>query len=96
MGSKDSKDSCARPADRAAVGDIWQEQDPRQPRFVRIVRVGHGSAFIQAVEQDGANEWVPARNDATGREAPVREAQLKRFNGQRSGYKLYARNGKCV
>lgn len=28
------------------VGDIWQEQDPRFPRFVKIVKVGLESVLI--------------------------------------------------
>lgn len=75
------------------VDDIWQEQDPRHPRFVKVIRVGTKGAFIQAVELDIVNGWLPVKNEFTGRDAPIRESQLKRFNGKRSGYKLYERDG---
>jgi hypothetical protein len=73
--------------------DIWQEQDPRQARFVKVIRLGTKGAFIQAVEHDMVDGWLPVRNEATGRDAPIRESKLSRFNGKRGGYKLYEREG---
>jgi hypothetical protein len=81
------------PVSIVVTTDIWQEQDPRQSRFVKVIRVCPKSVFIQAVEHDIVEGWLPVRNGATGRDAPVRESKLSRFNGKRGGYKLYERGG---
>lgn len=72
-------------------GDIWQEQDPRQPRFVRVTKVSGGSVGIYAVEKDVSGDWRVSRNPRTGRPAPERLAQSQRFNGKRGGYALHDR-----
>lgn len=77
-------------------GDIWQDQDPRQPRFVRVVSVVLHSekpyAYIQAVEHSKSEGWHPVRNLATARNSPIRAAQLTRFRAQRTGYALHDRS----
>ncbi len=72
------------------VGDIWQEQDPRQPRFVKVARIAGEHAYIYAVEKKPNGMWLCARGP-NGKPAPERGAQLKRFNGKRSGYALHYR-----
>lgn len=66
--------------------DIWQEQDPRHPRFVRVTRVTATSVLIHEVlpREGGDFERAPR--------AVERYAQLKRFNGKRSGYALHYRS----
>jgi hypothetical protein len=78
-------------------GDIWQEVDPRHPRFVRVTRVLDDDVSIYAVEWDQvAGDWIIALNPRTKRPAPERWAQLKRFNGKRTGYALHHRTDALV
>lgn len=64
-----------------AVGQIWQEVDPRKTRYVRVERVGLGGASIRTVEKIG-EEWRPARG------SHLNWAARERFNGKRGGYML--------
>jgi len=68
------------------VGDIWQEQDPRNPRFVQIVKISSttGDPLIEKVERRH-DAWMPARG------AVQRFAKRSRFNGKRGGYALHFR-----
>lgn len=80
------------PNDRVApeVGDIWQEQDPRQPRFVRVAQIGTVSALIYQVERRENGTFSRAAGSVE------RWAQIKRFNGKRSGYALHQRPDKAT
>lgn len=76
-------------------GDIWQEVDPRHPRFVRVAKITGSHAYIYAVEKNVDGIWLTARGP-NGRPAPERGAQLKRFNGKRTGYALHHRTDELV
>ena len=68
------------------VGDIWQEQDPRYPRFVQVVKISSttGDPLIERVERRH-DAWMPAAR------AVQRYAKRSRFNGKRGGYTLHHR-----
>lgn len=71
------------------VGQIWQEQDPRVERFVRIESVGTGprSIRIRTVYVE-SGQWV---KDPSSRGS---FASRERFNGKRGGYRLHS--GSCT
>lgn len=61
------------------VGQIWQEVDPRQERFVKVMAVRATRAIIWRCNPDGSA--YP--------KAVQTSAKVSRFNGKRGGYMLY-------
>jgi hypothetical protein len=61
-----------------AIGDIWQEVDPRFTRFVRVVAVNTDAVALRRCTEQGLFEGFR-----------VTRANLKRFNGKRGGYQLH-------
>lgn len=65
------------------VGQIWQEVDPRQQRFVRIE---------STLMRDAVSIRTVTLRDGTWTDAPrsrVSHPSRARFSGKRGGYKLH-------
>jgi hypothetical protein len=68
--------------------DIWQERDPRFTRLVRVESVGTGRRSV-------AIRTVLLRDDGNYTDAPnsrLSYADIERFKGRSTGYKLYSRS----
>jgi len=67
------------------IGQVWEDVDPRHPRQVSVVGFCEVTSYVWGT----GNMRVPAVRikSESGR---TTTAQVSRFNGKRSGYRLVA------
>ena len=68
-----------------AIGQVWEEVDPRHPRKVTVV------AFSVPFPYRMLDELVTIRGIENGR---TTQSKLSRFNGKRGGYRFISDGAK--